>query len=191
MSWYKKVTDKIPGGLSDGRSPEEFNQVQLNDGIKVELEHTSDVNIATEIAMDHLTEDPLYYEKLKTIETHSFNFKKIKTASDNLNCLYDVLNKPLDYLPLKHLTNFDRKNMESWAKSKGLTPMYLYGREPSGSLYIYNPPLLTSLLTENEEALRRAGVPVNPADFVTYIDSNWVSDSDAYLVIDEAFGRAK
>jgi len=191
MSWYKKITDKIPGGLSDGKSTDEFDQVQLNAGIKVELEHTSDVSIATEIAMDHLTEDPLYYEKLKTIETHSFNLKKIKTANDSLNCLYDVLSKPLDYLPLKNLTNFDRKNMESWAKSKGLKPMYLYGREPSGSLYIYNPSLLTSLLTENEEVLRRAGVPVGLSDFVTYIDSNWVSDSDAYMVVDKAFGRAK
>lgn len=37
-------------------------------GIEAELEHTSDRSIATEIAMDHLTEDPEYYQKLKTIE---------------------------------------------------------------------------------------------------------------------------
>ena len=38
-------------------------------GIKVELEHTDDKNLAFEIAKDHLFEDPKYYSKLKTIET--------------------------------------------------------------------------------------------------------------------------
>ena len=43
---------------------------QLEKGVKVEMEHTSDTNIAREIALDHLTEDPLYYDKLETIEKH-------------------------------------------------------------------------------------------------------------------------
>lgn len=37
---------------------------QLAKGIKVELEHTSNKNTATEIALDHLNEDPDYYTKL-------------------------------------------------------------------------------------------------------------------------------
>jgi hypothetical protein len=40
-------------------------------GIKVEMEHTTDVRIATEIAMDHLWEDINYYEKLASIEGDS------------------------------------------------------------------------------------------------------------------------
>jgi len=39
-------------------------------GIKVELEHTDDIYIAREIAMDHLAEDPDYYNKLKKIHNH-------------------------------------------------------------------------------------------------------------------------
>jgi len=62
--------DIIPGGLADLRKPGEFNQKDLADGIKIELEHTSDPKIAEEIAMDHLTEDPSYYKKLATIEVH-------------------------------------------------------------------------------------------------------------------------
>ena len=42
-----------------------FNPEQLKIGIEVELEHTSDRNIAKKIAMDHLKEDPRYYTKLK------------------------------------------------------------------------------------------------------------------------------
>ena len=34
--------------------------------MKVELEHTKDSKVAEEIALDHLTEDPHYYSKLKT-----------------------------------------------------------------------------------------------------------------------------
>jgi len=60
--------DKIPGGLADGRKPSDFDKKALAAGIRVEMEHTSDKRVAGEIAMDHLTEDPKYYEKLKTIE---------------------------------------------------------------------------------------------------------------------------
>lgn len=63
-----KREDKIPGGLADDKKPNDFNAKALKAGIKVEMEHTSDKKVAMEIAMDHLTEDPKYYEKLATIE---------------------------------------------------------------------------------------------------------------------------
>lgn len=57
-------SERIPGGYASGRKPEEFDQEQLAAGIEVELEHTDDRQVAREIAMDHLAEDPRYYEKL-------------------------------------------------------------------------------------------------------------------------------
>lgn len=63
--------DKIPGGLADKKKPEDFDSEALKEGVKIELEHTSDHAIAQEIAMDHLTEDRHYYKKLKTIEKSS------------------------------------------------------------------------------------------------------------------------
>ena len=62
--------DMIPGGLADKASPREFDPKALAKGIKVELEHTSSAKIAQEIAMDHLTEDPRYYDKLEKMEKH-------------------------------------------------------------------------------------------------------------------------
>jgi len=59
--------ERLPGGRAAGRRPEEFDPVQLRRGIKVELEHTGDRRIAMEIAMDHLAEDPRYYQKLALI----------------------------------------------------------------------------------------------------------------------------
>jgi len=62
---YLKRADRIPGGLADKKKPSDFPAPALREGRKVELEHTSSPSVATEIAMDHLTEDPKYYKKLK------------------------------------------------------------------------------------------------------------------------------
>lgn len=42
---------------------------QLNKGIQVELEHTSDKSTAREIALDHLAELPDYYTRLSDMES--------------------------------------------------------------------------------------------------------------------------
>ena len=60
--------DRLPGGLGDTKKPADFDEEQLAKGVKVEMEHTDDPAIAREIAMDHLTEDSLYYDKLEEVE---------------------------------------------------------------------------------------------------------------------------
>jgi hypothetical protein len=60
--------DIIPGGRGRGKEPKAFNQKELRMGIKVEMEHTEDRDMAEEIAMDHLTEFPDYYTRLKKME---------------------------------------------------------------------------------------------------------------------------
>ena len=78
--------EKLKGGRADNKTFEELvNKYkvkgkdikivekelknQLNKGIKVEMEHTDDRKKAKEIALDHLFEDPKYYDKLKKIES--------------------------------------------------------------------------------------------------------------------------
>jgi hypothetical protein len=71
--------DKIPGGLAKGMTLNDIAKKHnisvdtivkdLKKGMKVEMEHTTDVNVAKEIAFDHLYEDPKYYDKLAKIET--------------------------------------------------------------------------------------------------------------------------
>lgn len=73
-----KAKDKISGGLADGETIESIAKhhkvkeaviaLALKEGMKVELEHTSDKKIAKEIALDHLFEDAEYYTKLKKVE---------------------------------------------------------------------------------------------------------------------------
>ena len=57
--------NKLTGGVGDATAPHNIDPVELSMGQAVEMEHTTDHNIATEIALDHLKEDPKYYTKLK------------------------------------------------------------------------------------------------------------------------------
>lgn len=54
-------TDLVPGGDADNMRPEDFDPEALAIGTQHELEHTNDIALAQEIAMDHLAEDPNYY----------------------------------------------------------------------------------------------------------------------------------
>lgn len=62
------MKDMIPGGKGDKAKPSDFDPEQLKMGIEVELEHAkNNRRLAREIAMDHLSEDPRYYTKLKKV----------------------------------------------------------------------------------------------------------------------------
>lgn len=63
-----KFKQKLMGGLADKKKPSDFDPKALKQGQKVEMEHTDDPAKAEEISMDHLTEDPKYYDKLELIE---------------------------------------------------------------------------------------------------------------------------
>lgn len=70
--------ETLKGGLSDNMSLGDIatkHKVDIEDltkqfleGLKKEKEHTKDEKEASEIAMDHLSEDPEYYTKLKKME---------------------------------------------------------------------------------------------------------------------------
>lgn len=71
-------TDVIPGGLAKGMTLKDIadhHGVDFQEmkkyaelGVKTEMEHTTDAQVAYEIAKDHLYEDPKYYIKLSKIE---------------------------------------------------------------------------------------------------------------------------
>ena len=70
--------DEISGGLADGMTLKDLAKHhdttvdelidKVSDGINVEMEHTSSIPIALEIALDHIYEDLDYYGKLEKIE---------------------------------------------------------------------------------------------------------------------------
>lgn len=58
--------------MDDNRPDKNYDPKELEMGIKVELEdnHSDNEEIQKSIAKDHLDEDPKYYTKLKTIDSH-------------------------------------------------------------------------------------------------------------------------
>lgn len=101
----REFKERIPGGLTSGMegSMESIHQqladrhgvsleeieAEIDRGIEVELEHTTDEEIAHEIAMDHVYEDPAYYSKLGTIEERKGGKKDGKGASSKGYSLRD------------------------------------------------------------------------------------------------------
>jgi hypothetical protein len=76
----KNEADVVPGGLAKGLSLNDIAEkhgvsvdmmvAQFKKGIAVEMEHTTDREVAKEITLDHLFEDPKYYDKLKKVEEY-------------------------------------------------------------------------------------------------------------------------
>jgi hypothetical protein len=76
----KTEGDVVPGGLAKGLSLNDIAEkhgvsvdimvAEFKKGIAVEMEHTTDREVAKEITLDHLFEDPKYYDKLKKVEEY-------------------------------------------------------------------------------------------------------------------------
>jgi hypothetical protein len=60
--------DQLQGGRADDVPDEDLPMEQLLKGIKVEMEHTDDEDLAKEIATDHLEEFDDYYDALAEME---------------------------------------------------------------------------------------------------------------------------
>jgi hypothetical protein len=63
-----EATNKLVGGDGDNKKPSDFSKGVLDEGVEDEKEHTNDLDIAREIAIDHLSKDPEYYKKIKLVE---------------------------------------------------------------------------------------------------------------------------
>ena len=73
-------SDKLHGGKADYVPDYKFNKKELRKGIRHELEHSDDSDIAKETAEDHMMEDPKYYTHLQKHmgQYEKKNKKKIK-----------------------------------------------------------------------------------------------------------------
>ena len=70
--YYYRQSRMLRQFMSEGRSNEkkdfDYDPLELEKGIKVEYEHCSNYHIARKIALDHLAENPKYYEYLEEME---------------------------------------------------------------------------------------------------------------------------
>jgi hypothetical protein len=63
-------------------NPNSIHPQELRMGIKVELEHTDDLDKAKKIALDHLAENPFYYTALKLSGIESPSAPKVKAPKE-------------------------------------------------------------------------------------------------------------
>ena len=151
MSGYEEVDeiavqiDKIPGGLAKGKTTKdlankynvELSKIkeELTKGIRVEMEHTSDVRYAAEIAMDHLWEDLNYYQKLASIENEntlveysgneSFDNDMGSTTGHNWNNDWDEYDAAEYYLEdLEGWENMNHKSDKDAKVRKNKVPIF-------------------------------------------------------------------
>lgn len=78
----RPIKELIKGGIADGMSDELFDSVELEKGIKVELEHTDNELIAKEIAKDSKNSKRSFEtssEKVKRKELKDSSFSRAKT----------------------------------------------------------------------------------------------------------------
>jgi 8-oxo-dGTP pyrophosphatase MutT (NUDIX family) len=97
----KTAADLLPGGAADNVPDSEFPKKDLALGVKDEREHTSNDQIAKEIAKDHLQEDPAHYKKeeLKSVRKMPQILLQLRAAKEHSdNKRYDQKNQILKSL---------------------------------------------------------------------------------------------
>ena len=93
----ESTENKLVGGKSDKLSIKDIAkkfdvsvseiQAQIRKGIEIESEHTSDKEKATEIATDHVSEFPDYYDRLNKMEKKADKDWKVKDVTENTKSL--------------------------------------------------------------------------------------------------------
>lgn len=95
--WYREsarhalaargIKTRLPGGLAEDRYPD-IDPEEWVVGTEVELEHTNDIVLAAEIALDHISEDPDYYTKLMQwhdgLEARGMAFKSTRRKNPTI-----------------------------------------------------------------------------------------------------------
>jgi len=86
---------------------------QVKKGVRVEAEHTTDFDIALEIALDHLNEDLYYYDKLKFVEADD-SLGEIASSSqiyvDMDGVLADFFGEWARLMDVEHFTDINKKH---------------------------------------------------------------------------------
>ena len=95
---------------------------ELKKGIDVEKEHTTDIETATRIALNHLSEDPHYYTKLAKakLEEEPFSINwwkdKLQEITDNNDIIQDFIDFCIKSLDLQEQPNIEFTDDENAAK---------------------------------------------------------------------------
>jgi len=122
--YTNNMKNQIKGGKADKLSlqqiADKFNvsiekiKAQVEKGIGVEIEHTNDKEKATEIATDHISEFPDYYDRLEKMEKKAIKDLKKNKLTENTKSL-------IKFLIRENINNPKRNRMLYETKVTGKT----------------------------------------------------------------------
>jgi len=127
----REKQQKLKGGVGDKRSLSEFDPQEVKKGLKAEMEHTNDKDVASEIVADHLAEDPHYYTKLDKagLEEYKSGYGSDKMGdSKHAQGIASGPNYPFDS---KAVTGSRTKRVRAAAKKGPVTVVGTKGISPS------------------------------------------------------------
>ena len=94
--------------------PVEQIQAEVDKGAKAEMEHTLDIDMAREIALDHLVEMPDYYTRLAKMEKGINEDKKMmpdqRSTYDQVVALHQTANQ----LGLYDAADWVKMHLDKW-----------------------------------------------------------------------------
>ncbi len=142
-----------------------FLTSQLVDGIFVELEHTKDPQKAKEIAMDHLSENPNYYIKLKKIEEgmkHVTSFDTFLNESSVFEAdTTDTIDGPIklfgsQIFVVKTVMKYKEAGKDKWKTINGAIRVSTPGKTPFDykiklDSVVYDGPVVPSSLDYDQK----------------------------------------
>ena len=173
--------DKVAGGLAKGLTLNDIAEkhgisidilvAEFKKGIAVEMEHTTDREIAKEIALDHLFEDPKYYTKLSKIEkptnevyTKGQLFKgTIKIGGQPVKVEVELLGADTKKnVFITKVINIDKKYLSKLPSNGILEIPARVFRTPGGGWYkIKTPSVFEAVTTKNYKPVKKGGADDN------------------------------
>jgi hypothetical protein len=158
MDLAKRLTkDKFAKTQNPQRIEKMYNHLkkQLTKGMDVEMEHTDDPKIAKEIAMDHLFEDPNYYNKLSKIHREG---EKIEAKEATTSASVGAYETPAFVAPNKKNWRGAKKPLYKGGKfvevkKKCLT--FPYCNQGAGAIKVFENKLVSEAITS---ASKRTGI---------------------------------
>jgi hypothetical protein len=146
-------------------NPNQINPHELRIGIKVELEHTDELDIAKKIALDHLKENPFYYTQLKlsgvdvkatpSKEKKAIAKKKDETELvDKENQMKPVPKKKLEEVEERMMFQDEPADPEKYQIKKDLKGKIVQATNDEGNVFSMNDE---AIAIDNGEKIKIAG----------------------------------
>ena len=146
-------------------NPNQINPHELRIGIKVELEHTDELDIAKKIALDHLKENPFYYTQLKlsgvdvkatpSKEKKAIAKKKDETELvDKENQMKPVSKKKLEEVEERMMFQDEPADPEKYQIKKDLKGKIVQATNDEGNVFSMNDE---AIAIDNGEKIKIAG----------------------------------